>query len=179
MVSSAVLRTESEAQLAGLDALERADLAAAPTTFGRRAWRATWPKLAAVAIVLIGWQFVVVIGAAPSIANGILTGVDHVPPLLLRYGRSLRTGRLAMLRHIALPAAVPSFVGGLKQGWAFAWRSLMAGELLVIIAKRPSLGSRLSLAREFANYKLMMALLVVILIIGLVLDAAFTWADRI
>src|SRR5947209_9247106 len=62
MVSSAVLRTESEAQLAGLDALERADLAAAPTTFGRRAWRATWPKLAAVAIVLIGWQLVVASG---------------------------------------------------------------------------------------------------------------------
>ena len=41
-------------------------------------------------------------------------------------------GRWQRFRHVVLPAAMPSFVGGLKQGWAFAWRSLMAGELLVI-----------------------------------------------
>ena len=49
-----------------------------------------------------------------------------------------------------LPAALPAFLTGLKQGWAFAWRSLMAGELLVIIANQPSIGSRLQFEREFA-----------------------------
>ena len=80
------------------------------------------------------------LGAAPSIANGLITGVDYTPPLLLRAGRTMGLRRIAMYRHLILPASVPSFVAGLKQGWAFAWRSLMAGELLVIILGQPSIG---------------------------------------
>ncbi|HEY2428526.1 MAG TPA: ABC transporter permease subunit, partial [Acidimicrobiales bacterium] len=72
--------------------------------------------------------FVVVIGAAPSIANGFVSGIDHVPPLLLRSGRMLGARGLVLWRHVVVPAALPSLVAGLKQGWAFAWRSLMAGE---------------------------------------------------
>ena len=75
--------------------------------------------------------FVVVLGAAPSIANGLITGVDHVPPILLRAGHMIGAAALDKFRHVVLPASLPSFVGGLKQGWAFAWRSLMAGELIV------------------------------------------------
>ena len=79
--------------------------------------------------------FVVVLGAAPSIANGLINGVDNIPPILLRAGAVLGARRLvAVPPRRRCPAALPSFVGGLKQGWAFAWRSLMAGELLVIIA---------------------------------------------
>ena len=78
--------------------------------------------------------FVIILGAAPSIANGLISGVDHIPPVLLRAGRVLGARGLTSWRHVVLPAALPSFVAGLKQGWAFAWRSLMAGELLVIIA---------------------------------------------
>ena len=48
-----------------------------------------------------------------------------------------------LYRHVILPASLPSFVGGLKQGWAFAWRSLMAGELLVIDRQQPSIGVQL------------------------------------
>ncbi|CAN5824495.1 hypothetical protein BH20ACT4_BH20ACT4_04670 [soil metagenome] len=83
--------------------------------------------------------FVVVIGAAPSIANGVIAGVDHVPPILLRAGRVMGARGVAAYRHVIFPASLPSFVAGLKQGWAFAWRSLMAGELLVILGK-PSVG---------------------------------------
>ncbi len=84
--------------------------------------------------------FVVVLGAAPSIAGGLLSGIDHVPPLLRRAGHVLGARGLVAYRHVVLPAALPAYVSGLRQGWAFAWRSLMAGELLVIIANRPSLG---------------------------------------
>ena len=49
---------------------------------------------------------------------------------------------------MVLPAALPSFVGGLKQGWAFAWRSLLAGELLVQIAGQESLGQELDHGRD-------------------------------
>jgi sulfonate transport system permease protein len=72
-----------------------------------------------------------------------------------------------------LPAAFPGLVAGLKQGWAFCWRSLMAGELIVIIAAKPSLGVGLSYARELSNSELMMAYMLGIFLIGIIIDAFF------
>src|SRR5882672_5480023 len=81
--------------------------------------------------------FVVLLGAAPSIANGLVSGIDQIPPILPRVGKALGAGHVAGVRHILLPAALPGFLAGLKQGWAFSWRSLMAAEL---IAQSPKLG---------------------------------------
>ncbi|WKX73121.1 ABC transporter permease [Streptomyces sp. XD-27] len=80
---------------------------------------------------------VILLGAVPSIANGLVAGIDQVPPLFLRAGRTLGARGLTSARHVLLPAALPGYVAGLKQGWAFSWRSLMAAE---IIAKSPDLG---------------------------------------
>jgi NitT/TauT family transport system permease protein len=118
-------------------------------------------------------MFVVVLGAAPSIANGLITGVDHVPPILLKAGRAMGARGMSAYRHVVLPASMPSFVGGLKQGWAFAWRSLMAGELLVIIAGSPSVGSLLQNYRNLNNAAGLMAMMIVILVIGIVVDTLF------
>lgn len=122
--------------------------------------------------------FVVVLGAAPSVANGLISGVDHVPPILVRCGRMLGAKGLSLYRHVVVPAALPSFVAGLKQGWAFAWRSLMAGELLVVVANRPSLGADLQYAREFSDAPALMALMIVVLVVGILADTAFGGADR-
>ena len=70
-----------------------------------------------------------------------------------------------------LPAALPTYIGGLKQGWAFAWRSLLAGELLVQIAGKESLGRDLDTARQFADYPALYATMIVILVIGIVVDS--------
>jgi NitT/TauT family transport system permease protein len=118
-------------------------------------------------------MFVVALGAAPSIANGLITGVDHVPPILLRAGRAMGARGFTAYRHVVLPASMPSFVGGLKQGWAFAWRSLMAGELLVIIAGSPSVGSLLQNYRNLNNAAGLMAMMIVILVIGILVDTLF------
>jgi sulfonate transport system permease protein len=115
--------------------------------------------------------FVVVLGAAPSIANGLIHGVDHIPPVLTRAGRVLGARGLDAYRYVILPAAMPSFVGGLKQGWAFAWRSLMAGELIVVIANKASLGQLLQVNRELADSQGMLAIMMVILVIGIILDS--------
>lgn len=120
--------------------------------------------------------FVVVLGAAPSIANGVIGGIDHVPPILIRAGRMLGAKGPSLLRHVILPAALPSGLAGLKQGWAFAWRSLMAGELLVQLGV-PSIGARLDAGRQLSDAPLLMAMMVVVLVIGLVIDAAFGVAD--
>jgi NitT/TauT family transport system permease protein len=114
--------------------------------------------------------FVVVLGAAPAIANGLITGADHIPPILLRAGRVLGARGFAAYRHVMLPASLPAFVGGLKQGWAFAWRSLMAGELIVIVAGKPSVGSLLQNYRNLNNAEGLMAMMIVILAIGIAID---------
>jgi NitT/TauT family transport system permease protein len=122
--------------------------------------------------------FVVVLGAAPSIANGLIGGVDQVPPLLVRAGRMLGAKGTTLFRHVVLPAALPSCVAGLKQGWAFAWRSLMAGELLLILPERPSIGSQLDFARELSDAPLLMAFMVVVLLVGVLIDGAFGVVDN-
>jgi NitT/TauT family transport system permease protein len=118
-------------------------------------------------------NFVVVLGAAPAIANGIIAGVDHTPPILLRAGRVLGARGLNAYRHVILPAALPGFVSGLKQGWAFAWRSLLAGELLVAFSNKASLGYDLTTNRELADAQGLLSMMLAILIIGIVMDALF------
>ena len=272
--------TNTDAALAGLDALEQPQLgASAGDSLATRAWKATWPKVAAIALVLVIWEliavsgwkklifpapgptlanlwdqlgtallwhamattlyraligfalallvgsvvgalvsrigplraavgslltglqtmpsiawfpfaiilfglttqaimFVIILGAAPSIANGLIAGVDYTPPLLLKAGHMMGLRRLSLYRHLILPASLPSFVAGLKQGWAFAWRSLMAGELLVVIANQPSLGVLLQTDQDQADLASATAIMIVILIIGIAVDSAFSAADR-
>src|SRR5437660_2636503 len=123
--------------------------------------------------------FVVVLGAAPSVANGLISGIDHIPPLMLRSGRVLGARGLGLFRFVILPAALPAFLGGLKQGWAFAWRSLMAGELLVIIANKPTIGSRLEFERQFNDAAGLMSVMLIVLILGILVDSlVFGRIDR-
>ena len=138
----------------------------------------TMPSIAwfPLAILLFGLTeqailFVVVLGAAPSVANGLIAGVDHVPRILLRAGKVMGAKGADAYRFVILPAALPSFIGGMKQAWAFAWRSLLAGELLVIIAQQPALGVRLQLSRELNDARGLLATMIVILVIGILVDA--------
>ena len=122
--------------------------------------------------------FVVILGAAPAVATGLLAGVDHVQPLLVRVGRVMGARGLQLYRYVILPAALPGYVGGLKQGWAFAWRSLMAGEIINIVGHQPSLGQQLQFARDFADSEQLLALMIVIFFIGVIVDLGFGFADR-
>lgn len=144
----------------------------------------TMPSIAWFPLAILLFQlsenamyFVVVLGAAPSIANGVITGVDYMPPLLQRVGRNLGVGGLQLYRFVIMPASLPSIVGGLKQGWAFAWRSLMAGELLVVIAATPSIGLRLDTARQLNRAESLISWMTVILVIGILVDVVFDRAN--
>jgi NitT/TauT family transport system permease protein len=145
----------------------------------------TMPSIAWFPLAILFFQlteqailFVVVLGAAPSIANGIIAGVDTVPPSFHRLARNLGARGMAYYRDIIIPAAMPTVLAGLKQGWAFSWRSLMAGELLVIIPGTQSIGTRLQFAREFSDAEGLIAAMIVILVIGLVVDAIFNAIER-
>ena len=115
--------------------------------------------------------FVVLLGAVPSIANGLVSGLDQVPPLYARVGTVLGAGWLQQVRFVLLPASLPGFVAGLKQGWAFAWRSLMAAEL---ISYSPtlgrSLGQLLDQGRELSDLSLVLTAIVIILAVGITID---------
>ena len=146
----------------------------------------TMPSIAwfPFAIILFGENqsailFVMVLGAAPSIANGLITGVDYTPPLLLRAGRTMGLRGIALYRYLILPASLPAYVAGMKQGWAFSWRSLMAGELLVLIIGHPSLGVLLNTAQNDQDLTSAISIMIVILLIGIVVDMIFTKADAL
>jgi NitT/TauT family transport system permease protein len=114
---------------------------------------------------------VILLGAVPSIANGLVSGVDQVPPLFLRAGRTLGATGLKGTWHIVLPAALPGYVAGLKQGWAFAWRSLMAAE---IIASFPDLGvglgQLLENGRNASDMAMVFEAILLILVVGIAID---------
>jgi NitT/TauT family transport system permease protein len=111
---------------------------------------------------------VVLLGSVPSIANGLVAGIDQIPPILPRVGQTLGAGRLAAARHILLPAALPGYLAGLKQGWAFSWRSLMAAEL---IAQSPDLGlglgAYLNQGSSFNDMPMVLAAIFLILLVGI------------
>jgi NitT/TauT family transport system permease protein len=130
------------------------------------------------AIILFGNNtsailFMVIITAAPSIANGLIAGVDFTPPLLLRAGKTMGLRRFGLYKNLVVPAALPPFVAGLKQGWAFAWHGLFAAELLVIVPNSPSIGTLLSADQEQTDMVGVIALMIVILILGVLVDMLF------
>ncbi len=96
----------------------------------------------------------------------------------IRVGRAMGADGFRLYRHVILPAALPAFVGGLKQGWAFAWRSLMSAELLVVAANQTSIGQQLQSARNLPDTQQLLALMIVIFIIGVVIDSLFGGLDR-
>ncbi|MFD8986124.1 ABC transporter permease [Streptomyces sp. NPDC059564] len=114
---------------------------------------------------------VILLGATPSIAGGLVSGIDQVPPLFLRAGRSLGATGARGARYVVMPAAFPGYLAGLKQGWAFSWRSLMAAE---IIASSPDLGlglgQLLESGRETSDMARIFLAIVLILLVGIAVD---------
>jgi NitT/TauT family transport system permease protein len=115
--------------------------------------------------------FVVLLGAVPSIANGTISGIDQVPPLYLRVGRVLGARGLRAARYVIMPAALPGYLGGLKQGWAFAWRSLMAAELITQSPRLGTgLGQLLDSGRQLFEVSLVFGMIIMILVVGVAVD---------
>jgi NitT/TauT family transport system permease protein len=144
----------------------------------------TMPSIAwfPFAIILFGLSnsailFVIVLGSAPSIANGLIAGVDYTPPLLLRAGKMMGLRRFSLYRYLILPASLPSFIAGLKQAWAFAWRSLMAGELVVQVAGALSLGVLLQGDQDQLDLTSAISVMIVILLLGVIVDGLFSKLD--
>jgi NitT/TauT family transport system permease protein len=112
--------------------------------------------------------FVVVMGALFSITLGVDAGVKNTPPIYLKAALNLGARGVALPTQVILPAALPAILNGLKQGWTFAWRSLMAGELLFYSL---SLGNLLQTGRDLNDASQIMAVMLVIIVIGVAIDS--------
>jgi NitT/TauT family transport system permease protein len=111
--------------------------------------------------------FVVVMGALFSITLGVDAGVKNTSPVYLKAARNMGSHGIRLYTQVILPAALPAIINGLKQGWTFAWRSLMAGELLLFTV---SLGNLLENGRELNDASQIIAVMLVIIFIGVMID---------
>lgn len=114
---------------------------------------------------------VILLGAVPSIANGLISGIDQIPRIYLNVGKVLGARGFLFIRRIILPAAWPGYLSGLEQGWAFAWRSLMAAELIAISPSLgPGLGQMLDVGRQLGDMSLVLGSIIVIMISGVLVE---------
>ena len=135
------------------------------------------------AIILFGLTnasilFIIAMAAAPAIANGVIAGVDYIPPLLLKSARIMGLRGLRLNWYLIMPAALPTFVASMKQAWAFTWHALLTAELLVLVAGEPSIGALFQSDQDQTDMPSTIAVMIVILILGILVDAAFGWANR-
>ncbi|AMM33811.1 ABC-type nitrate/sulfonate/bicarbonate transport system, permease component [Sinomonas atrocyanea] len=115
--------------------------------------------------------FVVLMGAIPSIVNGLISGIDQVPPQYRSVAKVLGASRAELALQIILPAALPGYVAGLKQGWAFSWRSLMAAEIIAVGGTLGfGLGSLLDQGRTLSDMGVVMSAILTILAVGILIE---------
>lgn len=134
-----------------------------------------WVPIAALFLVADGHDenamyFVVIMGAFPSIAMGVMSSYDNIPPLTFRVARSLGARGPQLYRHFIFSAALPGYVAAMKQAWAFSWRSLMAAELIIGSLTGAGLGTLLDNGRSLGYLPEMFAAVLTILLVGIAVD---------
>lgn len=111
--------------------------------------------------------FVIAVGSTFAVTMAIESSVKNIHPLYTKAARTMGASGMKLYLNVTLPAALPSIVSGLKQGWSFAWRALIAGEM---ISAATGLGQVLMVGRDLADISQVVAVMVVIIVLGLLLD---------
>jgi len=111
--------------------------------------------------------FVVVMGSAFSMSLAVDDAIQNVPPLYIKAAKTMGAGQKELYAKVILPACVPSFIAGLRQGWSFAWRALMSGE---VMSSTIGLGQTLTVGRDMADINQVMLVMIVIILVGVVID---------
>lgn len=111
--------------------------------------------------------FVVIMGSAFSIALSTRNGIRNVNPIWIKAAKTMGIDRKRLYTRVILPASLPDFIGGLRQGWSFAWRALMSGE---VMSATVGLGHTLMMGRDMADINQVMLVMIIIVAIGIVID---------
>lgn len=111
--------------------------------------------------------FVVVVGSTFSIAISVDNAIKNVQPIYIKAALTMGADKKQLYTRVILPASLPELVSGLKQGWSFAWRALMAGEVMTTSV---GLGQTLIIGRDLADINQVMLVMIVIIIVGIAID---------
>lgn len=114
--------------------------------------------------------FVVVMGSLLSVTISMETGRKQLPKIYTMAGRNLGARGIRLFWHVTLPASLPYIVSGLKQGWAFAWRSLISGEMIFVTL---GLGQLLMMGRDLNDMSQVVAVMILIIALGYLVDGVF------
>lgn len=113
--------------------------------------------------------FVIVVGSMFSISIAVESAIKNVNPILIRAAKTMGTSKVNIYTRVIFPASVPELISGLKQGWSFAWRALMAGEIISVTGKL-GLGYVLLTGREYQNINQVTAVMLVIILISVIFE---------
>jgi len=116
--------------------------------------------------------FIVVMGTLWAVIIATDHGIRQIPPIYREAASTMGSRGLHLWVHVLLPAALPHIVSGTKQGWAFAWRSLMAAEIYVQLIGATGLGLVLHYGREVHAMEQVVGIMLVIVFIGFAADKA-------
>jgi NitT/TauT family transport system permease protein len=120
--------------------------------------------------------FVVLMGSLLSVTIAMEDGRKQMPKIYGMAGRNLGAGGFKLFWHVLLPASLPFIVSGLKQGWAFAWRSLIQAEMIFLSL---GLGQLLMMGRDLNDMSQVIAVMIVIIVLGYLVDGlVFRTAER-
>lgn len=111
--------------------------------------------------------FVITVGSTFAVAIAIESGMKNINPLFVRAAKTMGAKGFNLYWNVIIPASLPSIISGLKQGWSFAWRALMAGEM---ISATKGLGQVLMVGRDLADISQVMAIMIVIVVLGVAVD---------
>lgn len=114
--------------------------------------------------------FIVILGATLVMTINMRIGIKNVPPLYIKAASTMGSKGFDMFFKIIFPASIPYAVTGIRLGWAFAWRALMAGEIL---STGPGLGYTLKYASDFGNMSMVIGIMIIIGVIGTIVDIIF------
>lgn len=135
----------------------------------------TFPSIAWVpfSIIFFGFNdfailFVVVMASVFSVMITTYSSIRNIPPIYLRAARNMGANGFTLFRHVMIPAATPSLILGIRQGWSFAWHALIGAEMLITTLS--GLGYILSVGRDINHMPTIIATMVVIFVIGIIFD---------
>lgn len=114
--------------------------------------------------------FVVIMGSLLSVTISMETGRKQLPKIYSMAGRNLGARGIRLFWNVTLPASLPYIVTGLKQGWAFAWRSLISGEMIFVTL---GLGQLLMMGRDLNDMSQVIAVMILIVALGYLVDGVF------
>jgi NitT/TauT family transport system permease protein len=114
--------------------------------------------------------FIIILGAMLVMTINMRIGIKNVPPLYIKAAQTMGSGGFDLFRSVIFPASIPYAVTGARLGWAFAWRALMAGEIL---STGPGLGYTLKYASDFGNMSMVIGIMIIIGVIGTIVDIVF------